>query len=158
MDWPRDGSPGILLDHLWDLQIGSHQQACGTTRATLPRTKRFANRIDVGAQATAHEQQRSVASSRRHQFHQPTNQSTITLQTDSIAQPHSRAHYQGHGHPQNTGLGLDMDLVSLDSLQITFTHDLGVMDHLCVRAASIDPLMHGLGLAVGHFDHWMGQS
>jgi hypothetical protein len=141
-----DRSLGILLDHLRNHQVRPDQQAWASTSTTLACPKRLAHDIDIGRQPIGHKQQWAKAGASCDHCHQTLNQVTVAMGADRPAQPQARADHQREGHPHDTSLGFETNLVGLHLHQLARLDNLMVMHSLTLRSGGLDPVANCLSL------------
>ena len=111
-------SPGILLDHLSDVDIIPRPQA----RPSSLRRQRFAERaadsLHIGLQAIDAKEQRTTQDTETHLLHQGGDQGSIPLLAQHASQPQAGADLQGHRHPNHPAWLLHPDLIGLHLPQV----------------------------------------
>src|SRR5215831_13640117 len=130
-----DATTLVAFDHLGDQDVAPGPQP---RPPAFPRAhgiaKGLANRSDVGAQPISTEQQRTVHGAAAHSLDQPPDQGHVTLLADLAAQPQAGLHHHGHGHPDNTALLLDAQLVGLHLSEVPW-----LLDEILVHGLALPP-------------------
>src|SRR2546425_3684342 len=74
-----------------------------------------------------------------HTFNQPPDQWHVPLRTDFAAQPQAGTDHHGKGHPDNTTLLFDPDLIGLHLSQVTRLFDQMLLHRLSLGAGACRP-------------------
>ena len=98
--------------------------------------KGLPNGPDVGHQAISTAQQGTMCGTTPHAFDQSADQRHITLLTDFAAQPQAGTDHHRQGHPDNTALFFDPDLIGLHLPQVARLLDEMLLHRLSLDAAT----------------------
>src|SRR3977135_2897882 len=105
-------SPLVALDDLGDQDMAPWTQSGPSTRARVHGiAKGLPNGPDGGHQAISTAQQGTMYGTTPHAFDQASDQRHITLLADFAAQPQAGTDHHRQGHPDNTALFFDPDLI-----------------------------------------------
>jgi hypothetical protein len=133
----------IALHDLGDADMAPGTQPGASVRSCmLWITKRLPNRPDIGDAPVGTEQQRSVRRTSAHPLDEAMNQGEVAVCAHLARQPQTGADPHRQGHPHDTPLGLDADLVALHLPQVTGVLDQMLLHGLAVDASACPPTRH----------------
>src|SRR5438874_313544 len=131
----------VALHHLGDQDVAPWTQPWPSARARAHRiAKGLANRSDVRMQPISTEQQRTGRGAAADALDQPPDQGQVALLADLAAQPQAGLHHHGHGHPDNTALLLDAQLIGLHLSDVPWLLDQRLMHGLALPPRARPPI------------------
>jgi len=141
----RDHPPSLVaLDDLGDQDMAPRTKPWPPARARVHGiAKGLAHGPDGGTQPIGTQQQRTVRGTAADPLDQAPDQRHVALRADFPAPPKSGLHHHRHGHPDDTALFLDAQLIGLDLSQVPRLLDQIRVHGLALTARTGPPIRSG---------------